>query len=181
MLRSDEKLLENLMEAKGIIKRLITIFRGGLEMTVSTYKQTAWSLKDLYPSVPSPELEAAFKKVEQGVEEFEKLRPKLTEKISNTDFMIIVRKMEETEKIGIRIFCFAQLLFNANTQNQVAQALTARVDQFVADMSNRILFFSLWWKELPDAQANKLMKDSGDYKYWLEAIRHFKPFTLMEP
>ena len=160
---------------------LINHFRGGLEMTLSTYKQIAWSLKDLYPSAQSPELEAAFKKVERRVEEFEKLRPKLTGKITNTDFMTIVKKMEETEKITVRIFCFSQLLFNANTQDQVAQALTARVDQFVADMSNRILFFSLWWKDLPDAQANKLMKESGDYKYWLESIRHFKPFTLTEP
>lgn len=150
-------------------------------MTVTTYKQTAWSLKDLYPSAQSPELEAAFKTVEQGVMEIEKLRPKLTNSISSADFMSIVRKMEETEKVGARIYCFAQLLFNANTQDQVAQALTARVDQFVADMSNRILFFSLWWKELPDPQADNLLKDTGDYRYWLEALRHFKPFTLSEP
>ena len=150
-------------------------------MTVSTYKQTAWSLKDLFPSAQSPELKAAFQKVEQGVGEIEKLRPKLTEKISQADFMSLVRKMEETDKIAARIYCFAQLLFNANTQDQAAQALAARVDQFVADISNRILFFSLWWKELPDAQANKLMKDCGDYRYWLESSRHFKSFTLTEP
>jgi oligoendopeptidase F len=150
-------------------------------MLNSTYKLAAWSLKDLYPSPQSPELETAFKKVEQGVAEIEKLRSKLTNTISSTDFMMVIKNMEETEKVGARIFCYTQLLFNADTQDQIAQALTARVDQFVAEMSNRILFFSLWWKDLPDAQASKLMKDTGDYRYWLDTLRHFKPFTLSEP
>ncbi|HEY6072662.1 MAG TPA: M3 family oligoendopeptidase, partial [Anaerolineales bacterium] len=45
---------------------------------------------------------------------------------------------------------------------------------------NRILFFSLWWKGLEDAQAQRLMDVSGDYRYYLEELRHFKPHTLSE-
>ncbi len=150
-------------------------------MTNTNYKPSRWSLDDLYPGLQSKELETAFKTVEKQVSDIEKVRPRLHEDISGPEFIKIIKQMEEAEKIGARIFCFAQLAFNADTQDQPAQALTARVDQFVAEMSNRILFFSLWWKDVPDEQANELMKDSGDYRYWLESIRHFKPFTLSEP
>src|SRR5690606_10135944 len=37
------------------------------------------------------------------------------------------------------------------------------------------------WKDLRDDQAQRLMQDSGDYRYWLEEMRHFKPHTLSEP
>ena len=50
----------------------------------------------------------------------------------------------------------------------------------MAEMENRVLFFSLWWKELDDANANRLMDASGDYRYYLEEMRHFKPHTLSE-
>jgi oligoendopeptidase F len=47
-------------------------------------------------------------------------------------------------------------------------------------MQNRTLFFSLWWKELDDANAQRLMSASGDYRYYLETMRRFKPHTLSE-
>jgi oligoendopeptidase F len=56
-----------------------------------------------------------------------------------------------------------------------------RVQQFFAELQNRILFFSLWWKDLDDATANRLMDASGDYRYYLEEMRHYKPHTLSEP
>ena len=55
------------------------------------------------------------------------------------------------------------------------------VEQNLAVMGNRLLFFSLWWKDLPDDEAARLMSASGDYRYWLEEMRHFKPHTLTEP
>jgi oligoendopeptidase F len=48
-------------------------------------------------------------------------------------------------------------------------------------LENRTLFFSLWWKDLQDAAAERLMSAAGDYRYWLEEMRHFKPHTLTEP
>jgi oligoendopeptidase F len=48
-------------------------------------------------------------------------------------------------------------------------------------VQNQILFFSLWWKELDDKNAERLMARSNGYRYWLEEMRHFKPYTLTEP
>jgi oligoendopeptidase F len=51
----------------------------------------------------------------------------------------------------------------------------------MAEMENRTLFFNLWWKDLDDANARRLMDASGDYRYYLEVMRKFKPHTLTEP
>jgi oligoendopeptidase F len=95
--------------------------------------------------------------------------------------MDFVKRLEDINDLGGRLYAFAGLSFSADTQDQVAQTLVARVDQFVANLQNRILFFSLWWKELDDENAARLMAESGEYRYWLEEMRHFKPHTLSEP
>ena len=73
-----------------------------------------------------------------------------------------------------------RLSFSADTQDQVIQAFQSDVESRMAVISNRTLFFSLWWKSLDDAAAERLMAGSGDYRYWLEEMRHFKPHTLTE-
>jgi len=146
-----------------------------------TYQQTRWSLEDLFPGPKSTELEAAFVELEKQVEVLEKRRPELTDDISLETFLSIVKELDKNTVLGQKIYTFAGLYFSEDTQNQVAQNLMARVEQFVAEMSNRILFFNLWWKALPEAKARELVEGSGDYAYWLEAMRLFIPHTLSEP
>jgi oligoendopeptidase F len=95
--------------------------------------------------------------------------------------MALVHDLEQIARLVNHIYYFAALWFTEDTQNQAAQNLQARVDQFNAETQNRMLFFSLWWKDLDDENAARLMQDSGDYCYWLEEMRHFKPHTLSEP
>ena len=145
------------------------------------FVQTHWSLADLFPGPDSPEIEVAVSQLQAAVAEFEKVRPQLTSNISSTDFLKIVGDLEKIFRHISTLSGFAELLFSENTQNQKAQTLLARFDQLIAELSNRVLFFSLWWKELEAAYAERLMLASGDYRYWLEEMRHFKPFTLSEP
>ena len=79
-----------------------------------------------------------------------------------------------------KIYAFAGLSFAADTQDQNAQSLMGRVQQFVAEIQNRTLFFNLWWKEVDEKNAERLMDAAGDYRYYLEEMRHFKPHTLSE-
>jgi oligoendopeptidase F len=146
-----------------------------------TYTQARWSLADLFPGFDSPELQAAFDNVEEQVASFEGVRGKLKPELEAGPFLEIVKASEATGRIVSRLYAFAGLSFSADTQDQTAQALMARVEQFAAEMQNRTLFFSLWWKELDAANANRLMGAAGDYRYYLEELRHFKPHTLSEP
>ena len=148
--------------------------------TPAPFAQTRWSLDDLFPGMNTPDLEAAFPKLEALVAEFEKVRPELSPEISTERFMEIMKLDEEATRLAYKLNAFASLSFSQDTQDQAAQSLMARVDQFMAELSNRTLFFSLWWKDLPDAAAERLMAAAGDLRYFLEEMRHFKPHTLSE-
>ncbi|MFN2278134.1 MAG: M3 family oligoendopeptidase, partial [Candidatus Promineifilaceae bacterium] len=55
-----------------------------------------------------------------------------------------------------------------------------RIRATLTEAGNRILFFSLWLKEMPDETAERLIASSGDLRYFLETERKFKPHTLSE-
>ncbi|MBM4428130.1 MAG: M3 family oligoendopeptidase [Chloroflexi bacterium] len=95
-------------------------------------------------------------------------------------FMDAVKASEAMTRIGNKMYSFAGLSFAADTQDQKAQSLMARVMQFLAGIENRTLFFSLWWKALDDENAKRLMDVAGDFRYYLEALRLYKPHTLSE-
>jgi len=144
------------------------------------YTLTKWDLGELFPAFESPELQGAFDNVEEQVASFEGARSKLNPDMDAETFLQVVQASEATIRIVSKIYAFTGLSFRADTQDQTAQAYMARVQQFAAEMQNRTLFFSLWWKELDDKNAERLMAASGDYRYYLEAMRNFKPYTLGE-
>lgn len=144
------------------------------------YAPTKWSLAELYPGFDSPDLQAAFDNVEEQVMSFEGIRGKLQPDLDANQFLEFVRASESTTRLINKIYAFTGLSFASNTQDEIAQTYMARVQQFAASMQNRTLFFSLWWKELDDKNAERLMGSAGDYRYYLEEMRHFKPHTLSE-
>ena len=151
------------------------------------YSLTKWNLGELFPAFDSPELQGAFDNVEEEVTSFEGVRNKLNPDMDADTFLDVVRASEATTRTVSKIYAFTGLSFASDTQDQTAQSYMARVQQFAAEMQNRTLFFSLWWKffslwwkELDDANAERLLSVSGDYRYYLEEIRKFKPHTLSE-
>jgi oligoendopeptidase F len=146
------------------------------------YQQTRWTLNDLMPAGDSAAVDAAFARVQNLVDSFaEEVRPALSAEISSEEFLKIIQRLEDLNRQAYHLYGFASLSFAADTQDQDLQTLMGRVQQFFAEMQNRILFFELWWKQLDDAAAARLMEGTGDYHYWLEEMRHFKKHTLSEP
>lgn len=147
-----------------------------------SYEQTQWSLSDLMPDGSEADIEQRFKALQEKVGGFAgKTRPVLEDQITSEAFLAIVAELEEITRQAYHLYGYSSLSFSANTQDQKAQTLLARVQQFMAEMQNQTLFFELWWKKLADENANRLMSSAGDYRYWLEEMRHFKNYTLSEP
>jgi oligoendopeptidase F len=144
------------------------------------YQQKRWSLADLFPAPDSPAIKIAFDQADQLVAHFETRRGELTDDITSEKFLSIIRDLEAITESRNKLSGYAQMKFAENTQDQVVTALVARTDQFSAEIENRTLFFSLWWKALTGDFVKKLLDASGDYRYWLEAMRQFKPHTLSE-
>jgi oligoendopeptidase F len=126
-------------------------------------------------------MRAGFDELDVKVVEFEALRPSLSPEVPQEAFLEAIHLLEAISRLANRIAEFAYLSFSADTQDQVIQAFQSDIESRMAIIANRTLFFSLWWKSLDDTAAERLMIRSGDYRYWLEEMRHFKPHTLTEP
>ncbi len=142
------------------------------------WNQSAWTLDRLFSG---PEkVDQALSELEAELTVLENLRGELKTDIPEESFLAIIRRMDSVTARSAQLYGYAGLRFAANTQDQAAQALVARIEQFLAESTNRTLFFSLWWKGLEEADAARLMRNAGDYRYWLEEMRHLRPHTLSE-
>ncbi len=145
---------------------------------MTTYAQTRWSLNDLFDS-PQAAL-AAFDRLDALVAEVEARRADLRPNITADAFLDLLQRMEAIDRLANRIYGYAHLRFSENTQDEEAQNLLGQVRQRMAGIQNRLLFFDLWWKALDDENAERLMAASGDYRYYLEKMRLYRPHTLSE-
>ena len=146
-----------------------------------TYSLSGWKLSELFESFSDPAIDQAYRDLEARVEKFAIQREVLKPEIISEKFLQLLQEQEEMNKLAYRLYGFASLSFSSNTQDQTAQINIARFQQFAAEMENRTMFFSLWWKGLDDENAARLLDVSGDFRYWLEQMRNFKPYTLSEP
>ncbi|MGB2894885.1 MAG: M3 family oligoendopeptidase, partial [Anaerolineales bacterium] len=150
-------------------------------MVAVKYEQKGWSLAELFPGLGTTEIEQALEKLDAAIVAFEKHRELLAVDIAEEKFVDILQDYEEITRQMSRVGAFASLSFSEDTQDQKVQAFMAQMQQLGAQIENRIMFFNLWWKNLDDKAAARLLEVSGDYRYWLEALRLQKPFTLSEP
>jgi oligoendopeptidase F len=150
-------------------------------MTSKTYAQERWNLEDLYPEIGSESLKEAQQNLEQMTTAFEGFREELTPDISESEFLEILRSYEQALRLLSKMVYYGHLRFAEDTQDQAAQSYLAQAQQRSAQFDNRTMFFKLWWKGLDGEPAQRLMEAAGDYRYWLEALRLHKPYTLSEP
>ncbi len=138
---------------------------------------TTWNLNDIYRPADRNKLIA---KLKLKVGEFKGFKPRLTNKISSAEFIKILKKSEELVEISARLSGYAGLSQCEDTSDSKRNADLAVISELCANVSNDVLFFSLWFKNLDDKTAKKLISASGKYRYYLERVRAYKKFTLKE-
>lgn len=149
-------------------------------MKSERYELSGWSLDDLLSTTEGPELEEMLSLLEAHVSEVESWRGVLSPDIQPDDFVRLLDLYESISEYGNRLVGYGHLWFAADTQSQGALAMLGRMEQLFTEIENRLLFFSLWWKEIDDQEAEPLLQVSGDRRYFLESLRRFKPHTLTE-
>lgn len=153
-------------------------------MSENGYRRQAWQLDALFPGLEDPQVEEALAALEADVREFEALREELggdgVTDISGERFRSMLEAYESLARQVSRLHGFAHLSFAADTQNQQVQSFMARIQQLAAEIDNRTMFFKLWWKELDEEPASRLIEAAGPFRYWLETLRLQRPHTLSE-
>ena len=158
------------------------------------YQLSGWDLSALVPpdpeangsGIPTPStaaIEEMLAQVEQKVTAFESLREALSEKMEPAQLIEAMQQYEEISEQVYRLGAYGSLWFSSDTQSPDALTYSNRMQQFMAEVQNRMLFFSLWWKDLADEHAQALLPDAenyADFRHYLETMRLLKPFMLEE-
>ncbi len=144
------------------------------------YQKSRWDLSELLSSGNDSVIKAAFKEIEDCVEEIESKRSIINPGMDGGAFVNILTLMETLAALAGKITAYTALRFSEDTQDTKALAIMGNVENFLADMQNRTLFFSLWWKSLTDEEAKRLLVYAGNLTYYLDRQRQFKEHILSE-
>jgi oligoendopeptidase F len=146
-----------------------------------SYPLERWDLSDLFPDLESEAYARAGATIEESLKAFEAERPRLNDELTPPALFEILQSFEDLQRQVSRYLGFAYLRFAEDTQDPVAQTMRGRADQVGAEIGNRTLFFTLWWKGLSEGRAESLLSGAGDYRQWLLNLRREAPYTLSEP
>ena len=135
-----------------------------------------WDLNNLYKIEETDNL---IKDLTQKVEDFKKTRDKLDE-LTPDKIQEILTKKEEIAKLMSRLTAYASLWLTTKTDDSERLEYKNKISEALTDLANDLLFFSLWFKKLPESKAIEFMNKAGKYKYYLFEMRLFKDYTLSE-
>jgi oligoendopeptidase F len=149
---------------------------------MSSYQLGKWDLTKLVKNPKSPAFQKQIKELENQAIKFEKIKSKLNPKMSSKQFMNIIHQVEEISENMSKIGGYASLSYSSDTQSDEATSLMTKMSKLGAEISNKILFFDLWWKtQVDEKNAKRLMKDAGEITEYLSHKRLFAKYALSEP
>ncbi len=149
---------------------------------MNKYELGTWNLKGLVANPKSPAFEKQIQLVESKAKQFEKIKSKLNPKISSKKFLEILHELEELDEKMSIIGGYASLTYSGDTQSDEATSLLTRMTKLGSEISNRALFFDLWWKKgIDEKNAKRLIKDSGELSGYLKYKRLVAKYSLSEP
>jgi oligoendopeptidase F len=143
-------------------------------------KPDRWNLSHLIDR-PVERFEEYLKDLDNQVSQFEAFRSRLSSDLPVDALLELLRLSERTAAASSKLGAYAYLWFSENTKDLEARTFKSKVEERLASLQNRTLFFDLWWQSVDQANAERLMAAAPVLRYHLETIRRFKPHTLSEP
>ncbi len=149
---------------------------------MTEYQLGEWDLSELAKNPKSQAFQKQIKELENQAKKFEKIKLKLDPKMSSKKFMSILQDVEKISEKMSKIGGYASLSYSSDTQSDEATSLMTKMSKLGSEISNKILFFDLWWKtQVDEKNAKRLIKDSGELTEYLAHKRLFAKYALSEP
>ncbi|MFZ8908027.1 MAG: M3 family oligoendopeptidase [Nitrosopumilaceae archaeon] len=146
------------------------------------YQLGEWDLSKIAKSPKSPQFQQKIKEIHTLSQKFEKIKSQLDPKMPSKKFMKILEEIETISEKMSMIGGYASLSYSADTQSDEATSLLTTISKLGSDISNKILFFDLWWKtQVDEKNAKRLIKDSGELSEYLNHKRLIAKYSLSEP
>lgn len=154
-----------------------------MTINYSNMKVGQWDIKDLVKDPSSKEFSQFLGSIEEQVVQFEGCRQLLHPNISQEEFEHLIHMLENiSEKLSIAS-SYAYLRYYADTSSNEASALVIKIEKLASEISNRMLFFDLWFKKQIDHEnARRLINTiSMPYQEHLRHKRLVAKYSLSEP
>ena len=149
---------------------------------MSQYSLGRWNLSELTQDPKSPEFQKQIKNLEKQAKKFEHIKSKLDPTMTSRQFTGILKQIESIAEDMSKIGGYASLLYSSDTQSDDATSLMTRMSKLGSEISNKILFFDLWWKrQIDEKNARRLMDNTGELAEYLSHKRLFAKYALSEP
>ena len=116
------------------------------------------------------------------VKKFENNRNLLNDNISSQKFSDMLLQLEKiSEKLNM-VIGFAHLQYSSNTSSNEYSALVTEMELLGAEISNNLIFFDIWFKNvLKEKDANRIIQTVDPvYKHFLTHKRVLSKYTLSE-
>ncbi len=142
----------------------------------------SWNLTDLVEDANKSQFQEFLQYLEESVKKLELKRKDLSLKISATDFENLLHLIEEIlEKVNIASG-YASLRYSADTSSNEAASLVTKMEIMRANITNRLLFFDLWFKkDIDEENAQRLINSIPSvYQEYLKHKRLLANYTLTE-
>ena len=138
-----------------------------------------WDLNEL---VGAPGLEKRLAALRRRAASFARERGSLDPGMDAASFARLLRMLDRLARDAGVLHGYASLLHSADTQSGPATALLGRMAKVGADVSNRSVYFDLWWQNGIDGEnAERLMAGSGELRDHLAHERRLARHSLAEP
>ena len=149
---------------------------------MTEYKLGKWDLSELATNPKSSAFQKQIQELERQAKRFEKIKAKLVPNMSSKKFLSILKEVEEISEKMSKIGGYASLSYSSDTQSDEATSLMTKMSKLGSEISNKILFFDLWWKtQVDEKNAKRLLKDAGELTEYLAHKRLFAKYALSEP
>jgi len=114
------------------------------------YQLGGWDLSELAKNPKCLAFQKQIQELEKQAKKFEKIKSNLDPKMSSKSFMGILQAVEGISEKMSKIGGYASLSYSSDTQSDEATSLMTRMSKLGSEISNKILFFDLWWKTQVD-------------------------------
>ncbi|MBA3283622.1 MAG: M3 family oligoendopeptidase [Nitrosopumilus sp.] len=145
-------------------------------------KTGTWDLSELVKNPKDNDFSAYLYSIDEKVKQFESKRHLLKPDILTKRFLELIKDSEHiSEKLSI-VLGYAHLKYAEDTSSNEAGALLTKMNIYATEISNKLLFFDLWFKkEIDDNNANRLIEQvPKTYQEHLRHERSLSKFTLKE-
>lgn len=120
----------------------------------------SWDLSDLYSSPSDPGIESDLAKAGRVADDFaERYRGRVAG-LPPAGLLQALRALEAIQTIAYRPAGYAQLAFSAQTQDPRLQSLLSRVREASTEISNKLVFFDVDLKGMPDEAFSRFTSSS---------------------